>query len=412
MRVHKGTVSIVGQGYVGLPLAVAIAQAGYKTFGIEINKQRYTKLRNFEFNIEDVNPEVLRNVSLTGGYTLLQNYESISISDVVILCVPTPIDFENQPDLRALIDAVTNVGKRIVKETLLISESTSYPGTLRYAIKETLEKHLAISSNLVNLAVAPERIDPGNKEYSSLNTPRVVSGLTSNSNKIAKEFYESIGMSVISVSSPEVAEAAKLLENSFRQVNIALVNEFAQLSHALKINVREVLDAAGTKPYGFMKFSPGAGVGGHCIPVDPYYLSWIARQHGFTPKLLDTANKINHEMPEYVVKRFTKFFPETIVGKKILIAGVAYKQGLSDFRESPSIKIIDLLQQIGAQVKWHDPLVRDFRDEIRGELHESYDGVVLTLPSMDLPMNDWIRKSIKIFDCTGYYRDVIEINQL
>lgn len=404
---HK--VVIIGQGYVGLPLAVLAANSGYLVVGIENDFSRLDSLQNGKSYIEDVRDAEIGEILLSGRYQATDDYRSISDANYVIFCLPTPVDGENQPDLSILIGAIKKAAPHISRGSVIISESTSFPGTLRNLIAPELASS---NSDSIYLGVAPERVDPANVSFTHHEIPRLVSGLNEQATNLVKEFYESLGMKVFATSTPEVAEAAKLLENTFRQVNIALINEFAKVSAAMGIDAREVIEAAATKPYGFMKFNPGPGVGGHCIPVDPHYLTWISRQYGFEPRLIELANKINEEMPLYVITRFQQLFPEGIVGKQILIAGIAYKAAVSDLRESPALRIMSELEDLGANVSWYDPLVSAYKGVESSSLNATYDGVIVTLSNLKLPIKNWISNGVKIFDCTGSHRNFHGVHQL
>ena len=340
-------VSIIGQGYVGLSLAVSAAKVGHEVIGFDVNADLVAQLAAGKSHVEGV------EISGVGNYSPTAEASAIDGSEVIIIAVPTPLNEERKPDLSYLLSACEIISKNLKNTALIINESTSFPGTLRELISESIEK----GSGLGHLyAASPERVDPGNPVWNQANTPRLVAGLTDEATKRASEFYSSFCANVVAVSSPEVAEAAKLFENTFRQVNIAMVNELAQISHGLDIDVREVLDAAATKPFGFMKFNPSLGVGGHCIPVDPSYLSFAAENVGIEASFIDLANEINLEMPSYVANRIANEVGG-LKGKKVLVAGLSYKANVSDLRESPSTLLIDALQVLGAQVIKHDPLV-------------------------------------------------------
>ena len=340
-------VSIIGQGYVGLSLAVCAANAEHKVVGFDVNAELVSKLGAGKSHVEGVDLAGIKN------YQPTSDAKQIDGSDVVIIAVPTPLNDERKPDLTFLLSACQTISNNVKNKALIINESTSFPGTLRELISETIEKGTGLGHLY---AASPERVDPGNPVWNQANTPRLVAGLTEDATKKAVEFYASFCTHVVPVSSPEVAEAAKLFENTFRQVNIAMVNELAQISHGLDIDVREVLDAAATKPFGFMKFNPSLGVGGHCIPVDPSYLSFAAENVGIEASFIDLANEINLEMPAYVANRIANAVGG-VKGKKVLVAGLSYKANVSDLRESPSLLLIDALEVLGAQVIKHDPLV-------------------------------------------------------
>ena len=336
-------VAIIGQGYVGTAIGASAHQAGHEVIGIEINAQRIREIQNI-------------------GYRVESNFSFISEFEIVILAVPTPLNEEGLPDLSFLETACLSLKESMKKRSLIINESTSYPGTLRGTISRILgPNHLYVA--------APERVDPANLNWNVNNTPRVIGGLTKEASDLARGFYETFVNQVHVVSTPEIAEASKLMENTFRQVNIALVNEFAKISNALGIPVLEVLNAAATKPFGYMKFLPSVGVGGHCIPIDPLYLTFVSKQAGVEPKIIELASKINESMPEYVLDKLKNRFD--LLQMKIQIIGIAYKANVSDTRESPAIKLMEMLREYGCDVDWHDPLVQNYADETSSELGTS-----------------------------------------
>jgi UDP-N-acetyl-D-glucosamine dehydrogenase len=336
----------------------------------------------------------------------------VSTADVVVICVPTPLNDKREPDLAFLSGAVIAIAPYLKKDVLLISESTSYPGTVRDVVKELISNIREDKGADILLASAPERVDPGNEKYNHKNTPRLVAGLTPDATKKAAEFYRSFTENVIEVSSPEVAETAKLLENTFRQVNIALVNEVAIISRALGIDVREVIEAANSKPYGFMKFTPGAGVGGHCIPVDPSYLSWRAKQVGAQARFIDLANEVNDQMPKYVSDRLLKLIGKPASVLNLLICGVAYKPGVGDVRETPADGVAEYLSGLGAKISWHDPLVENWRGQERSALTGKYDGAIVVTPQPGMELSALLAADTPIFDCTGAYKNLPQVEQL
>jgi UDP-N-acetyl-D-glucosamine dehydrogenase len=390
-------VSIIGQGYVGLSLAVSAAKAGHNVVGFDVNESLVAQLAVGKSHVEGVE---LHGI---GNYHATADASAIAGSDVVIIGVPTPLNDERKPELKYLISACDVVVKNLKNKALIINESTSFPGTLRELIAESIEK----GSGLGHLyAASPERVDPGNSVWNQANTPRLVSGLTEEATAKSAEFYSSFCANVVTVSSPEVAEAAKLFENTFRQVNIAMVNELAQISHGLDIDVREVLDAAATKPFGFMKFNPSLGVGGHCIPVDPSYLSFAAENVGIEASFIDLANEINLEMPSYVANRIANEVGG-LKGKKVLVAGLSYKANISDLRESPSLLLIDALDVLGAEIYWHDPLVSGFQERSRVDLLSDKFDVAILAVAHDAIDKDALKKCAPyVFDCTGNMKDV------
>ena len=386
-------VLIIGQGYVGLTIAVSAASVGHQVLGYDINTSLVNALNSGVSHIEGVTDLELNTIKASESYRATSNLKDIDVFDVVIIAVPTPLDAEKNPDLSFLHNAVDLIQNQISVESLIINESTSFPGTLRNEIAGRINgiKHL--------YAVSPERVDPGNRDWNTKNTPRLLGALTPDALVKAKEFYSTFCETIIEVSSPEVAEAAKIFENTFRQVNIALVNEFAQITNTLKIPVREVLAAAASKPYGFMAFNPGPGVGGHCIPIDPTYLAFVAKNAGIHAKFIELASDVNIEMPDYVVQRITASAGGVVHGKSVMVIGVAYKPNVADTRETPSERIIDLLREAGANVSWHDPLVKTWRGESSSKLEE-YDIAVLVTKHDAVNIKD-ILKSKCVFDCTG-----------
>ena len=386
-------VAIIGQGYVGLTIAVGAAEAGHKVVGFDVNKELVSQLNSGVSHIEGISASALKSFLSTNKYTASTDASVLNGCDVVVIAVPTPLTEARNPDLSFVHAAVELIQNNIKSPTLVINESTSYPGTLRKEVAGRITgiTHLYASS--------PERVDPGNTHWGTKNTPRLIGGLTPEAVTKAKEFYSTFCDTVIEVSSPEVAEAAKIFENTFRQVNIALVNEFAQIADALGISGREVLDAAATKPYGFMEFNPGPGVGGHCIPVDPTYLAYVANEVGVPATFIKRANEVNLAMPAYVVKRVITGAGGSVKGKSVVVVGVSYKANVADTREAPAASIIDLLRQAGAAVTWHDPLVGSWRGEESSELGAS--DVVVVVTKHDVVSVADIKKSSYVFDCTG-----------
>ena len=386
-------VAILGQGYVGLTIAVSAARAGHEVTGFDVNEDLVSQLNSGISHIEGISDSALESLLSNNTYTASTNPSVLNGCDVVVIAVPTPLTEARDPDLTFVHAAVDLIQNNVKSPTLVVNESTSYPGTLRKEIagRVTDITHLYASS--------PERVDPGNTQWGTKNTPRLIGGLTSEAVTKAKEFYSSFCDTVIEVSSPEVAEAAKIFENTFRQVNIALVNEFAQIADALGISGREVLDAAATKPYGFMEFNPGPGVGGHCIPVDPTYLAYVANEVGVPATFIKRANEVNLAMPAYVVKRVIAGAGGSVKGKSVVVVGVSYKANVADTRETPAASIIDLLRQAGATVSWHDPLVGSWRGEESSDLGVSDVAVVVT--KHDVFSVADIKKSSYVFDCTG-----------
>jgi UDP-N-acetyl-D-glucosamine dehydrogenase len=386
-------VAIIGQGYVGLTIAVGAAGAGHSVAGFDVNEELVAALNAGTSHIEGVTDKELASFLGSGGYKASTEPAVIDGCDFIVIAVPTPLGDARNPDLSYVHAAADLIAKNVKSSALIINESTSYPGTLRneIAARITTVQHLYASS--------PERVDPGNTQWGTKNTPRLIGGLTPAAVLKAREFYATFCDTIIEVSSPEVAEAAKIFENTFRQVNIALVNEFAQIADALGISGREVIDAAATKPYGFMPFSPGPGVGGHCIPVDPSYLAHVANQVGVPATFIKRANEVNLAMPAYVVKRVIAGAGGSIKGKSVVVVGVSYKSNVADTRETPAAAVIDLLREQGATVTWHDDLVGTWRGESTAPINGADIAVLVTKhEGFDLAA---LKSCGYVFDCTG-----------
>jgi UDP-N-acetyl-D-glucosamine dehydrogenase len=386
-------VAIIGQGYVGLTIAVGAAGAGHTVVGFDVNDSLVAQLNSGKSHVEGISDKDLAGFVSAALYSASTDAAVLDGSDVIVIAVPTPLDDHRNPDLSFVHAASEFINQYVKSPALIVNESTSYPGTLRteIAARITTVEHLYASS--------PERVDPGNTQWGTKNTPRLIGGLTPAAVAKAREFYATFCDSIIEVSSPEVAEAAKIFENTFRQVNIALVNEFAQISDALGISSREVIEAAATKPYGFMPFTPGPGVGGHCIPVDPTYLAHVANQVGIPATFIKRANEVNLAMPAYVVKRVVTANGGSVKGKSIVVVGVSYKGNVADTRETPAAAVIDLLREQGAKVVWHDDLVGTWRGEESTPLAAFDIAVVVT--RHDGVSDAAIKASKFVFDCTG-----------
>jgi len=389
-------IGVIGQGYVGLTVAL-FASKSFQVTGFDLNKNLVAELNSGVSKIEGLDNQMLVTALSEGNYYATTNPADLDGSDVIVIAVPTPLTPERKPDLSYIESACEFIGKNVSNSVLVINESTSFPGTVRKFIKPAIEKFAPGSNHLY--AVSPERVDPGRTDWNQLNTPRLYAGLTEEASVRTAEFYSSFCNNLVKVSSPEVAEAAKLFENSFRQVNIALVNEFAQIAHALGISVRETLNAANTKPYGFMKFEPSAGVGGHCIPVDPSYLAESAREHGVTASFIELANEVNLKMGSYIVERVKGDNQHSLKGKKVQMVGVAYKPNVADMRETPAEEIYRELISEGAAVTWFDPLVSKWRegktDQLSGDI-----AIVVTLHDI-LDHNEILSSFDYVFDTSG-----------
>jgi UDP-N-acetyl-D-glucosamine dehydrogenase len=378
-------IAIIGQGYVGSALAIASVKAGHNVIGFDIDSKLIRELKEKESNLKNYYPT--------------NNEADLNDQDAYIIAVPTPLDESNQPDLSYLVQASKLIAKSATKGALVINESTSYPGTLREIVITQIEK---INESEFLYASAPERIDPANNKWNIKNTPRILAGVDAKSTKAALEFYKSICDEVAAVSSPEVAESAKLFENTFRQVNIALVNELAQISSKLGISATEVIAAAATKPFGFMRFNPSLGVGGHCIPIDPIYLAQKAESVGASAQFIRQANLVNQQMPFYIFQRVKDLLGGNLSGKKICIVGISYKPDVTDMRQSPSISLWKELEKAGVQISFHDEVVSEFEGKKSTSLAGStFDLTVVAISHSNLGVDKVIESSPIIFDCTG-----------
>lgn len=360
LRDRSARLGVIGLGYVGLPLAVEFAKAGFQTVGFDVKGDKVHGIRDGETFGSDVEPEELRRVTSSGHLTTTTDFGRLEELDSINICVPTPLRKTKDPDLSHVISAVEKIANHLQAGRLVVLESTTYPGTVEEVVRPLLEHSGLRAGDDFFLAFSPERVDPGNQQWTTANIPKVVGGVNQDSTAVAKVLYEQVVDTVVPVSSPGVAEMVKLLENTFRAVNIALVNEMALMSHELGVDVWEVIDAASTKPFGFMPFYPGPGLGGHCIPIDPYYLSWKARQTGFESQIIELAGHINSSMPRFVVDRVVEalsFAHKPLRDSRIHLFGVAYKPDVDDVRESPAIDIAQLLQRGGAVVSYSDPHV-------------------------------------------------------
>ena len=399
-------VSIIGQGYVGLTIS-AFASKHYQVLGFDLNSSVVARLNRGNSHIEGISSEEIKQAIYAGNYKATTDGFEITGSEIVVIAVPTPLDAERKPDLTYIDSACKVIAENLIGPALIINESTSFPGTLRNYIKPAIEKYSKQKFEHL-YAISPERVDPGREDYNQKNTPRLYAGLTPEATKRTREFYSTFCDNLVEVSSPEVAEAAKLFENTFRQVNIALVNELAQISHALGIDVRETLDAAGTKPYGFMKFQPSAGVGGHCIPVDPSYLADVAEKAGVAATFIQRANEVNLEMPKYIASRVAKDNGGTLKGKKVLVVGVAYKPNVADTRETPAELLIDALEDLGAVVSWSDPVVGSWHGKESAGLNGSEIAVVVTKHDV-VSAEDILKSAPYVFDTTGKVKGAVQL---
>jgi UDP-N-acetyl-D-glucosamine dehydrogenase len=383
----------VGLGYVGLPLALAFARVGTHVVGLDSDSRRVEAIRGGESYVEDVPAEDLRRVVDQGLFEATTNYDGLAAVDAIVVCVPTPLTENRQPDLGAVVDAATSLSRVLRRGQLFVLESTTYPGTTRERLVPLLEESGLAAGRDFHVAYSPERVDPGRGDFTLRNTVKVIGGLTDACAQRAAALYEPVVERVMVVSSPDAAELAKLLENIFRSVNIALVNELAVLCDRMDIDIWEVIDAAATKPFGFMRFDPGPGMGGHCLPVDPFYLAWRAREFDFYTEFIELAGKINQSMPYFCVDKIERTLNDhakSVNGSRVLLIGVSYKPGVADVRESPALKIIKLLRERGARLAYHDPHVPSLPDvslestPLDGELEAADLVVIVTAhPSVD-----------------------------
>ena len=399
-------VSIIGQGYVGLTISV-FASTKHEVIGFDLNAAVVDQLNLGRSHIEGVLSDNLKSAISMGTYRATTNGSDLAGSEIVVIAVPTPLDSNRKPDLTFIDSACKVIAENLTGPALIINESTSFPGTIRNYIKPAIEKYSKQKLDH-QYAISPERVDPGRADYNQKNTPRLYAGLTPEATKRTREFYSTFCDNLVEVSSPEVAEAAKLFENTFRQVNIALVNELAQISHALGIDVRETLDAAGTKPYGFMKFQPSAGVGGHCIPVDPSYLADVAEKAGVTATFIQRANEVNLEMPKYIAGRVAADNGGILKGKKVLVVGVAYKPNVADTRETPAELLINALVDLGAVVSWSDPVVGSWHGKESVGLNGADIAVVVTKHDV-VSAEDILKSAPYVFDTTGKVKGAVQL---
>jgi UDP-N-acetyl-D-glucosamine dehydrogenase len=403
-------IGIVGLGYVGLPLGVAFAEAGHEVVGLDVASARVESVNRGESFVEDISNERLQ--ALAGRLSATTRYADLAHSDVVIVAVPTPLTPNREPDLGPLINSARSLAGVLQKGQLVVLESTTYPGTTRETFVPLLEESGLAAGTDFNVAFSPERVDPGRTDYNLRNTPKVVGGLTPACHDRAVALYREVCDHIVEVSGPEPAELSKLLENVFRSVNIALVNELAMLCDRMGIDVWEVVDAAATKPYGFMRFEPGPGMGGHCLPVDPFYLAWRAREFEMQTEFIELAGEVNQAMPYYCVQRITRALnahAKAVRGSRIVVFGVSYKAGVGDLRESPALKIIRLLKELGGDVAYHDEHVPDLpefglRSETFDDALESADAVVIVTAHPGVDLTALVDRAQLVVDFRGVTR--------
>ena len=411
-------VGVVGLGYVGLPLAVEKAKAGYETIGFDVQDKKVEMVNNGQNYIGDVVDAELSELTQKGTLRATTDFSFINDVDTVCICVPTPLDLYKQPDLSYVVNSTKNVAKYLHKGMIVILESTTYPGTTEEVLKPILEESGLKCGEDFFLAFSPERVDPGNKHFNTKNTPKVVGGCTAECTEVAAALYENVLEGEIHrVSSPAVAEMEKILENTFRNINIGLANEMAILCNRMGIDVWEVIDAAKTKPYGFMPFYPGPGLGGHCIPLDPFYLECKAKEYDYHTKLIETSGIINDSMPDFVLENIMKILnkqKKALNGSKVLVMGLAYKNDIDDYRESPSFKVIELLEKNGAEVIVNDPFcdTAKYKDKTYysvdwKEVIDDSDIVVITTGHTVYDYEDIVDRAKVVYDTRNATKNVV-----
>lgn len=422
-KINKRTASVgvVGLGYVGLPLAIEKANAGFRTIGFDVQTEKVKMVNEGHNYIGDVVDEELSNLVQTGLLSATIDYSFIKNMDFVAICVPTPLDEYQQPDISYVRSSACEIAKYLKKGAIVVLESTTYPGTTEELLLPILEEGSGLKCGEdFYLAFSPERVDPGNLIYKTKNTPKVVGGVGKDATEVAAAMYNAVlDSEIFEASSPKVAEMEKILENTYRNINIGLANEMAIICHKMGIDVWEVIEAAKTKPYGFQAFYPGPGLGGHCIPLDPYYLSWKAREYDYHTQLIETSGIINDSMPVYVVERASKIlnrFKKSLNGSKILVLGVAYKQDIDDYRESPALKVIENLEKEGCEVSFYDPFITEYKHngqihkgepELTASLLSSADLVVITTSHSNVDYGFVQENSTFVFDTKNAMKHVI-----
>lgn len=395
-------VAVIGQGYVGLSVSTASASAGYHTIGIEVNEKLVNQLNSGISHIPDIKSKEIKKLISEKSISFSTDMSLISSCQIIVIAVPTPITKNQFPDMSFLKSACEDIGKYGQEKTLVINESTSYPGTLRDFIKPIVDPE---SKGKFLFASAPERIDPGNLNWDISNTPRVVSGLTNEATNKAKSFYSKFCNEIHIAPSPEAAESAKIFENTFRQVNIALVNEFSNLMYHLGLSATDALTAAATKPFGFMSFLPGIGVGGHCIPVDPYYFTELLKQRGLNSPMIDLANQINLLQPGLIVDRILQLNNGSVSGLKIQLAGITYKIDTPDLRESPALELMSKLKELKAIVTWCDPVIGEYNGVESQSLSDNIDIGLIITPHSSINFESWKKSKIKVYDLSTTLTD-------
>jgi UDP-N-acetyl-D-glucosamine dehydrogenase len=416
IRKRDATIAVIGLGYVGLPLAVEMAKSGIRVHGIDVNPEKVKLVNKGRSYVQDVSHRDLTSVMRKGRLSATVDFAVLSDADVIDICVPTPLRKTKDPDISFVIDAVEQIVKYLKPGQLVILESTTYPGTTEEVMLPRLESTGLKVGRDFFLAFSPERVDPGNPKFKTTNIPKVVGGVTANCTEVACELYGIAMETVVPVSSPTVAEMVKLLENTFRSVNIGLVNEMCLMCDRMNIDVWQVIEAAATKPFGFLKFYPGPGLGGHCIPIDPFYLSWKAKMAGFEPRFIELAGQVNSTMPEYVVSKVNDAlndFRKSVNGSKILVLGAAYKRDVNDTRESPAIDVIRLLEEKGGRVDYSDPHVDEIQVDgtrmrsvrLTGPEIRSYDCIVIVTDHSAFDYKKIVKNALAIVDTRNALKD-------
>ena len=402
---NQGKVVIVGQGYVGLPLAAICVAAHMDTVGLEINNSHARSIRSGEHDLLSVEgKKTIANGLSIGKYEVTDDFSEVVDAEIVIYCLPTPLDEHGNPDLSILHEALKSTGPYLAENSLLILESTSFPGTTRNFFAGYLKENF-LNTNSCDFAFSPERVDPNNNKWNLSNTPKIVAGLTDHAKIRATKFYESILDKVVPVDSLEIAELAKLIENTYRLINISFINELQVASNKLGIPLRKAIEAASTKPFGFQPFYPSAGIGGHCIPVDPVYLNWASRQFGISLTMIESALEVNRRMYEFVIQRMQDLGVPSL--SKILIAGIGYKPGITDMRDSPAVQIASKLKTLGYKVFWCDLNIRDSDLGTRLDSYQNDISAIIILQEIDSNiLNSGISNGSKILDCTGRYEGI------
>jgi UDP-N-acetyl-D-glucosamine dehydrogenase len=399
----KPDIAILGAGYVGVPLAQVFADSGRSVVLVDVNEEVVAGINRGESHILDVPSELLKPHVDAGRISATTDYDVVRDADAILIALPTPLSRQREPDLSIIKSAVRELAERLRRGHLVVLESTTYPGTTRECVLPVLESTGLVVGEDFHVAFSPERVDPGRNDWTTKNVPKLVGGITSACTRRAAELYRSAVETVHEVSSPEAAELTKLLENIFRSVNIALVNELAQLCDRMGIDVWEVVDAAATKPFGFMSFQPGPGLGGHCIPIDPFYLTWKAREYGFYTEFIELAGKVNENMPYYcrsvISQALNHGKQRSLKGSKVLVLGVSYKSDIGDTRESPALKLIELLRNAGSEVSYHDPHVPELNGDRSVPLEPAnYDCVVIVTAHSEIDYEDLVERAQLVVD--------------